>query len=239
MARHLETQRRRALDIVFEAEQKDILVPGLLKELLAERQVLSTAQVPIQPAGARLVELVSNHLYEIDELIEQYSKWGLRRLAALDRAILRLGLAEICFGNLEIGVAVKEYSAIVRELGDERSVGFITAIFNRAGKEHRAASQAKPDQAVTATESTTQASDQSDSEHARVSEADNVRVSDSDGDVSATDAVRSDLAASGVGDEGSITDKTAQAVADEQFREQTALSLSGETPDIAGKETDE
>lgn len=164
MARHLETQRRRALDIVFEAEQKDILVPGLLKELLAERQVLSTAQVPIQPAGARLVELVSDHLYEIDELIEQYSKWGLRRLAALDRAILRLGLAEICFDNLEIGVAVKEYSAIVRELGDERSVGFITAIFNRAGKEHRAAAQAKPAQATGATESTAQASGQSDSD---------------------------------------------------------------------------
>lgn len=54
-----------------------------------------------------------------------------------------------------------------------------------------------------------------------------------------SDAVRSDLAASGVGDEGSITDKTAQAGTDEQFREQPSHCLSGETPEIAGKDTNE
>lgn len=138
MARHLETQRRRALDVVFEAEQKDILVPGLLRELLAERQEVSTAQVPIQAAGADLVNLVADHLYDLDGMIEDYSAWGLRRLASLDRCVLRLGLAEICFAGLQVAVAVKEYSAIVREVGDEKSIRFITAIFNRAGKEMKA-----------------------------------------------------------------------------------------------------
>lgn len=150
MARHSVTQRRRALDIVFEADQKEILVPGLLKELLAERQVISTSQVPIQESGVRLVELIADNLYEIDGLIDEYSKWGLRRLALLDRAILRLGLAEICFDGLDIAVAVKEYSEIVRELGDTRSIGFITAIFNKAGEAFR--SQQAATQAETASE---------------------------------------------------------------------------------------
>lgn len=135
MARHEFTQRRRALDIIFEAEQKDILVPGLLRELLAERRTISTHQVPIQDLGASYVNLVATHLYDVDGMIEDYSKWGLRRLASLDRAVLRLGIAEICFAGTPISEAVIDYSDMVRELGNEKSIGFITAIFNRAKKE--------------------------------------------------------------------------------------------------------
>lgn len=135
MARKEFTQRRRALDVIFEAEQKDILVPGLLRELLAERQQVSTSQVPIQELGVSLVNLVANHLYEIDGLIEDYSKWGLRRLSTLDRTILRLGIAEIVFDGANVRDAVSDYTAIVRELGSEKSIGFITAILNRAKQE--------------------------------------------------------------------------------------------------------
>ncbi|AZN29263.1 hypothetical protein EJO69_02320 [Flaviflexus salsibiostraticola] len=135
MARKEFTQRRRALDVIFEAEQKDILVPGLLRELLAERQQVSTSQVPIQELGVSLVNLVANHLYEIDGLIEDYSKWGLRRLSTLDRTILRLGIAEIVFDGANVRDAVNDYTAIVRELGSEKSIGFITAILNRAKQE--------------------------------------------------------------------------------------------------------
>lgn len=135
MARKEFTQRRRALDVIFEAEQKDILVPGLLRELLAERQQVSTSQVPIQELGVSLVDLVANHLYEIDGLIEDYSKWGLRRLSTLDRTILRLGIAEIVYDGANLRDAVSDYTAIVRELGSEKSIGFITAILNRAKQE--------------------------------------------------------------------------------------------------------
>jgi len=135
VARHEFTQRRRALDVIFEAEQKDILVPGLLRELLAERRTVSTHQVPIQDLGADYVNLVAAHLYDVDGMIEEYSKWGLRRLSSLDRAVLRLGLAEICFRGTPVAEAVMDYSDMVRELGSEKSIGFITAIFNRARDE--------------------------------------------------------------------------------------------------------
>lgn len=135
MARHEFTQRRRALDVIFEAEQKDILVPGLLRELLAERRTVSTHQVPIQDLGAEYVDLVAKHLYDVDGMIDDYSKWGLRRLSSLDRAVLRLGLAEICFQNAPVAEIVMDYSDMVRELGNEKSIGFITAIFNRAKDE--------------------------------------------------------------------------------------------------------
>ncbi|WP_182354725.1 transcription antitermination factor NusB [Flaviflexus huanghaiensis] len=135
MARKEITQRRRALDVIFEAEQKDILVPGLLRELLAERQQVSTSQVPIQKLGVELVTLVADHLYEIDELVDTYSKWGLRRLSSLDRTVLRLGIGEIVFAGADLRETVYDYTAIVRELGTEKSIGFITAILNRAKDE--------------------------------------------------------------------------------------------------------
>lgn len=129
------TGRRRALDVLFEAEIKDILVPGLLRELLAERQNMSTAQVPIRGAGVELVEQVADHLYELDSLIDHYSTWGLRRLSRLDRSVLRLGIAELRYRGVDVPIVVSEYSGIVREIGSSRSVPFITAIFNRVAED--------------------------------------------------------------------------------------------------------
>ncbi|MBM9434198.1 transcription antitermination factor NusB [Flaviflexus equikiangi] len=131
MARKGLTQRKRALDVIFEAEQKDILVPGLLRELLAERQEVSTHQVPIQKLGVDLVDLVADHLYEIDGMIDDYSKFGLRRLSSIDRAVLRLGVGEIYYGGTNVAEAIRDYSEIVRELGNDKSIGFITAVFHR------------------------------------------------------------------------------------------------------------
>lgn len=134
MARHITTQRHRAIDVLFEAELKGIMVPGLLLELLEERRSVSTAQVPIQDKGAELVRLVADHLYELDETIDTLSTWGLRRLALLDRAILRLGIAEVTYSGGELAEVIHEYSALLRGLGGEKSVPFVTAILNKAAE---------------------------------------------------------------------------------------------------------
>lgn len=129
------TGRRRALDVIYEAEIKELLVPGLLRELLAERQTLSTAQVPIRGSGIDLVTLVADHLYDLDATIDRYSTWGLRRLSRVDRAVLRLGIAELRFRGVDLPVVISEYSGIVREIGSSRSIPFLTAIFNRVSED--------------------------------------------------------------------------------------------------------
>lgn len=139
MARHITTQRHRALDIVFEAESKGILVPGLLRELLAERREISTAQVPIQDTGVRLVELVADHLYDLDEMIDSMSTWGLRRLSLLDRAVLRLGIVELTYQDAKVGDVISDYSDLVRAMGGDKSIPFLTAIFNKVGQTSTAA----------------------------------------------------------------------------------------------------
>ena len=60
--------RKRALDILFEAEQRD--VPVL--DLLAERITLGSP--PVAPYAADLVRGVTVHAARIDELIAKYAE---------------------------------------------------------------------------------------------------------------------------------------------------------------------
>ena len=76
--------RKRALDILFEAELRGL--PTL--ELLSERQ--SVGEVPVQPYAAELVRGVATHSERIDELISwNLVDWTLERMPAVDRNVLR------------------------------------------------------------------------------------------------------------------------------------------------------
>lgn len=86
------TQRHRALDVVFEADERGLLYPEDLLDLLTERRSLSTAQVPIGEFGVKIVEAFADESYNVDTLIEAASEdWSLDRMNVVDRTILRLG----------------------------------------------------------------------------------------------------------------------------------------------------
>ena len=78
--------RKRALDILCEAEQRGLPV----LELLSERQ--SLGETPVPEYAAELVRGVQAHRERIDELLARYSQgWSLNRMPAVDRNILRIG----------------------------------------------------------------------------------------------------------------------------------------------------
>ena len=82
--------RKRALDVLFEAELRG--TPVL--ELLAERITLGSPPVPAYAAD--LVRGVAVHSARIDELISEYAEgWTLDRMPAVDRNVLRLSLIHI------------------------------------------------------------------------------------------------------------------------------------------------
>ncbi|HEX6921326.1 MAG TPA: transcription antitermination protein NusB, partial [Actinomycetes bacterium] len=81
--------RKRALDILFESEQRgaDVL------ETLAGR--VAQADPPVGDYTVELVEGVAAHRDRIDELLTTYSQgWSLDRMPAVDRNILRIGTYE-------------------------------------------------------------------------------------------------------------------------------------------------
>jgi hypothetical protein len=86
--------RKRALDILFEADQRGLNA----QTLLVERLVRPTTQAPLADYTVTLVEGVVRCWTEINELLATYSQgWTVERMPAVDRAILRLATWEVVY----------------------------------------------------------------------------------------------------------------------------------------------
>jgi N utilization substance protein B len=116
--------RKRALDILFEAELRGL--PTL--ELLSERQ--SLGDVPVKPYAADLVRGVAANRERIDELISwNLVDWTLGRMPAVDRNILRLGVYELLWADgVPDGVAISEAVALAQDLSTDNSPSFVNGV---------------------------------------------------------------------------------------------------------------
>ncbi len=119
--------RKRALDVLFEAEQRDLPV----LELLAERITLGSPPVP--DYAADLVRGVAVHSARIDELISEYAEgWTLDRMPAVDRNVLRIGVYELLWAEaVPDGVAISEAVLLARDLSTDASPSFVNGLLAR------------------------------------------------------------------------------------------------------------
>jgi N utilization substance protein B len=119
--------RKRALDILFEAELRD--VPVL--DLLAER--ITLASPPVSEYAAELVRGVSGHAARINELISEFAEgWTLARMPAVDRNVLRIGLFELLWApDVPDGVAISEAVNLARDLSTDGSPAFVNGLLAR------------------------------------------------------------------------------------------------------------
>ncbi len=121
--------RRRALDLLFEAEQRGVNA----RDLLAERLARPTTKAPLAEYTAELVSGVVEHWTDINELLSTYSHgWALERMPAVDRAILRLGAYEVVYAvDLPDPVAIAEAVALATELSTDESPRFVNGLLAR------------------------------------------------------------------------------------------------------------
>jgi N utilization substance protein B len=119
--------RKRALDLLFESEQRGL--PTL--ELLTERQSLGEQRVP--PYAADLVRGVATHRERIDALISwNLVDWTLERMPAVDRNVLRLGVYELLWADdVPDGVAISEAVALAEDLSTDASPSFVNGVLSR------------------------------------------------------------------------------------------------------------
>ena len=119
--------RKRALDILFEAEQRGLPV----LELLSERQ--SLGETPVPEYAAELVRGVASHQPEIDDLISENSvDWTLERMPAVDRNVLRLGVYELLWADdVPDGVAISEAVLLAQDLSTDASPAFVNGLLAR------------------------------------------------------------------------------------------------------------
>jgi transcription antitermination protein NusB len=116
--------RKRALDILFEAELRGAAV----LETLAARA--AAGEPPVGGYTVELVEGVAGRREEIDDLLTRYSQgWTLARMPAVDRNILRIGAFEVLFDDdVPDEVAVSEAVALARELSTDESGPFVNGL---------------------------------------------------------------------------------------------------------------
>ena len=121
--------RERALGLLYEAEVKDR--PG--------DEVLDALPVEPQAYATTLVEGVSAHLDDIDEIIRSHSpNWPLERMPAIDRAILRMGIYELAHQpDVPEGVVLSEAVELAQEFSTDDSSRFVNGLLAAVAEELR------------------------------------------------------------------------------------------------------
>ena len=124
--------RKRALELLYEAEARGMNIG----DLLDQRVAAPTTQHPLPEYAVQLVRGVLQHWAQIEEVLATWSQgWTLDRMAAVDRAALRIGVWEILW-NDEVPdmVAVSEAVDLVQSMSTDDSPGFVNGLLARVSE---------------------------------------------------------------------------------------------------------
>ena len=114
--------RQRAVESLFEAEQRGVKSPDVFER-----------NPDVNDYAIELASLVELNMERIDEVIATYSQaWPLERMPAVDRAIVRVGIAELLWRpEVDSGVAISEAVEIATVLSTPESGRFITGLLGQ------------------------------------------------------------------------------------------------------------
>ncbi|MFD5867016.1 transcription antitermination factor NusB [Corynebacterium sp. NPDC060344] len=125
--------RRRAVDLLFEAEQRGVDPVRLIDERLELARDDQSGVAPIADYAEQIVRGVALEIDGIDSTIASYlaPEWPMRRLPAVDRAILRVGTWEL-FHNPDVPprVAVVEGVELASEYSTDVAPPYINAVLD-------------------------------------------------------------------------------------------------------------
>lgn len=117
--------RKRALDILFEAELRGIDPLQLLSERRSEENT-----PPVRVYTSELVHGVIEHREQIDAAIVAALRpgWTLTRMPRVDRNLVRIGAFEALYTDLSARIAVAEAVALAEELSTDESASFVNGL---------------------------------------------------------------------------------------------------------------
>ena len=119
--------RKRALDVLFEAEQRGVEARSVYLRIATE------ASSPLNPYTEELVNGVVAHQDRIDELLATYAEgWSLNRMPAVDRNLLRIATYELLYvEDVPTNVAIDEAVSLAGDLSTDESPAFINGLLGR------------------------------------------------------------------------------------------------------------
>jgi N utilization substance protein B len=116
--------RKRAVDVLYEAEVRGLDRVEVLRERIAE------GHPPVGEHTVRLVEGVAEHAARIDELIGRHATgWTLERLPDVDRAILRMAVFELLWvDDVPDAVVIDEAVELAKALSTDDSPPYVNGV---------------------------------------------------------------------------------------------------------------
>ncbi|CAM5298767.1 transcription antitermination factor NusB [Streptomyces roseoverticillatus] len=124
--------RKRAFQILFEADQRGITVQNVLADWIRHSRS-DDRQPPVNEYTMQLVEGYAEHVARIDELISTYAvDWDLDRMPVVDRNIVRLGAYELIWEDgTPDAVAIDEAVQLAKEFSTDESPAFVNGLLGR------------------------------------------------------------------------------------------------------------
>lgn len=108
------------------------------RQILSEFWVEHEAPEDVQAFSNRLLAGTAQHHEEIDALITKHAdNWDMKRMAIVDRNILRLGVFELLhLEEVPPSVSINEAIELAKRFGDAESSKFINGILDAIHKKH-------------------------------------------------------------------------------------------------------
>jgi N utilization substance protein B len=137
--------RRLALDVLYEAEIRDVLprdafdlrdTEGWVNAGSGDEELDDLLEDPpaeVIEYALELITGVQGHQAEIDELIASYAdRWALQRMPVVDRNVVRIALWELLWAeDVPVAVAINEAVEMVKSLSTDDSGRFVNGLLGR------------------------------------------------------------------------------------------------------------
>ena len=122
--------RKRALDVLFEADLRD-LPPGQVLVTYLDR--IAKPHPEHLGYAITLIEGVARHLDRVDELIASYAEgWTIDRMPAVDRNLARIAVYELLYeSEIDDPVAISEAVELAKEMSTDDSPRFLNGLLDR------------------------------------------------------------------------------------------------------------
>ncbi|WP_430866779.1 transcription antitermination factor NusB [Demequina aurantiaca] len=125
--------RKRALDVLFEADQRGYNATSTLDQ----RILLSGRETPLPPYAVQIVRGVVSRWVELNSIIQDASPaWTIARMPGIDRGLLRIATWEIlCNDEVPTSVAINEAVTLATQLSTDESARFINGLLSTIAKD--------------------------------------------------------------------------------------------------------
>lgn len=133
--------RRRAVDILFEAETRDLDPVAIVEDRAALAQDPANAVAPIADYTREIIAGAAENLDEIDDSIERFlsENWELNRIPAVDRAILRVATWEILYNDeVDPPISIANAMEMSTEYAGDNASPYIHAVLDDIIQAHAA-----------------------------------------------------------------------------------------------------